>query len=147
MATQFNIVTSSPRDTDEQHPAVTRLGLVGGAVLAAFLVWLVVRVGFGLDVRSPSFNGQHFKIGPPLVIVTAAIFSLLGWGLLVLLERITSHGPVIWVVIAVAALMVSLAAPLSGTGVATGDRAALVLMHLTTGTVLIPGLYLTSRRR
>ncbi len=37
---------------------------------------LVARVGFGLDVRSPTFSGQRFEIGPLPVLVSAAVVSL-----------------------------------------------------------------------
>jgi len=124
-----------------------RLMIVAAAILAALIVWLVARVGFGLDVRSPTFSGQHFAIGPLLVLVTAAIFSLLRWGLLAILERVTAHGRVVWLVVAILGLALSLGAPLSGTGVTAGDRIALVLMHLAAGAVLIVGLARTVRSR
>jgi hypothetical protein len=49
-----------------------------------------------------------------------------------------------WVMIAPAALVISLAGPLSGHGVSGGNRLALMLMHLTVAAIIIPVLYLTS---
>ncbi len=43
-------------------------------------------------------------------------------------------------VVALIGLALSLSMPLSGTGASAGDRIALILMHLTVGAVLIPGL-------
>lgn len=115
------------------------------AILAPLLVWLVAWIGFGLDVRSPTFNGRHFEIGPLLVLLTALVPCLLGWGFLAILERITSRARVIWVLFALIGLVLSLGMPLSGTGASPGDRITLVLMHLSVGAVLISGLAATIR--
>jgi hypothetical protein len=114
--------------------------IVAGATLAPLLVWLVARLGFGLAVRSPTFNGQHFEIGPLLVLLTALVPCLLGWGGVVMLEHTTARARVIWIAVALIGLALSLGMPLSGTGASAGDRSALVLMHLSVGAVLIPGL-------
>jgi hypothetical protein len=124
-----------------------RPAVVAAAILAPLLVWLVARVAFGLDVRSPTFKGQHFEIGPPLVLLTALIPCLLGWALLAILERVTARARAIWTTVALIGLMVSLGTPLSGTGVSAGNRMALVLMHLAVGGVLIPGLAYAPGRR
>jgi uncharacterized protein DUF6069 len=127
---------------------VTRRPVILVAATAApLLVWLVARVGFGLDVRSPTFNGQHFEIGPVLVLLTALVPCLLGWGFLVFLERMATRARVIWIAVALIGLALSLSMPLSGMGPSVGDRIALVLMHLSVGVVLIPGLARTVRSR
>jgi hypothetical protein len=118
---------------------------VVAATLVPLLVWLVARVGFGLDVHSPTFSGQHFEIGPVLVFVTALVPCLVGWGSMAVLERATTRGRLIWVTVALIGVMLSLGMPLSGSGASTGDRIALVLMHLAVGAVLIPGLAHTIR--
>jgi hypothetical protein len=118
------------------------------AALVPLLVWLVARVGFGLDVRSPTFShAQHVAIGPLVVFLTALPACLLGWGLVAILERFTDRPRRIWLVVALVGLLVSLGMPLSGTGVPAGDRIALVLMHLSVGAALIPGLANTARSR
>jgi hypothetical protein len=121
--------------------------IVVAATTAPLLVWLVARVGFGLDIRSPTFNGQHFEIGPLLVLLTALVPCLLGWGVLTILERIVARARVFWIVVALTGLVLSLGMPLSGTGASVGDRITLVLMHLSVGTILIPGLARTARMR
>jgi len=79
--------------------------------------------------------------------VTVAVVSFLGWGLLAILERITVRARLTWYIVAVIGLVLSLGAPLSGTGVTAGDRIVLVLMHLTTGAVLFSGFARTVGRR
>jgi hypothetical protein len=121
--------------------------IIIAATMAPLLVWLVARVGFGLDVRSPTFNGQHFEIGPLVVLLTALVPCLLAWGCLAILERITARPRLIWVVVALIGLVLSLGMPLSGTGASLGDRITLVFMHLSVGATLIPGLARTARSR
>jgi hypothetical protein len=138
--------------TTPAAPTVGTLGtrrpvIIVAATMAPLFIWLVARVGFGLDVRSPTLNGQHFEIGPLVVLLTALVPSLLGWGLLAILERITTYARLIWIVVALTGLMLSLDMPLSGTGASVGDRITLVLMHLSVGTILIPGLARTARMR
>jgi hypothetical protein len=121
--------------------------IIVAATMAPLFIWLVARVGFGLDVRSPTFDGQHFEIGPLIVLLTALVPCLLGWGFLAMLERITTRARVVWIVVALVGLVLSLGMPLSGTGASVGDRITLVLMHLSVGTILIPGLARTARMR
>jgi hypothetical protein len=134
---QLNTASSAPTI---EVLRIRRALIVAGATLVPLLVWLVARVGFGLDVRSPTFNGQHFEIGPLLVLLTAMAPCLLGWGVVAILERTTARARVIWIAVALIGLVLSLGMPLSGTGASAGDRMTLVLMHLSVGAVLIPGL-------
>jgi hypothetical protein len=53
----------------------------------------------------------------------------------------------VWLVIAVAALVLSFGTPLAGAGVTLVNRLVLMLMHLAVGSVLIPALYRSSPRR
>ena len=72
--------------------------------------------------------------------------SLLGWLLLALLERRTPQARLRWTTIALASLAASLALPLA---VATSRlaAAALIVMHLTVGAVVIPAMAHTARPR
>ena len=67
--------------------------------------------------------------------------------MLAALERLTPHARLIWLVLALVGLAASLSMPLGGTGVSSGNRAVLVLMHVAVAAVLIPVLYRTSPRR
>jgi hypothetical protein len=81
------------------------------------------------------------------VVISAAAASLAGWGLLAVLERFTARARTVWTVIAALAMLVSLGAPLSGTGITGANRAWLALMHVAVGAVFIPLLARTSRSR
>ncbi|GBP99891.1 hypothetical protein SSP531S_12940 [Streptomyces spongiicola] len=113
---------------------------VAGAVLADALIWLVAHSALGIDLRIPDGPGSTTtsELLLPAVIIGSAVVSLLGWGLLVLLERLTGRAPVLWTGAASLVLALSLFAPLFGAGLTTGNRITLVLLHLTVGAVLIP---------
>jgi hypothetical protein len=72
--------------------------------------------------------------------------ALLGWLLLALLERRTSHARLLWTTIALAAVAVSLALPLA-VATTTSAVAGLIVMHLTVGAAVIPAMAHTARTR
>jgi Family of unknown function (DUF6069) len=112
---------------------------VGGAVVAAVAVWVVAVPLLGLHLIIRFGNGSPQTIGVDFVIGASLIGSLLGWGLLALLETRTTRARRIWTVLAIAVLLVSLSLPLSA-GVAASTKAALALMHVAIAAVLIPTL-------
>lgn len=63
----------------------------------------------------------------------------MGWGLLAALTHASRNGRRPWKAIAPAVLLLSLGGPLSA-GSTAGVKAALVLMHLVVGAILITGL-------
>jgi hypothetical protein len=79
------------------------------------------------------------------VLFAAAVGSLAGWGLLAVLERVTSRPRRVWTAIAIVALLASLAGPLSGSGITTSNRLVLVLLHLVVGAVVIATLAKTAK--
>ncbi len=114
---------------------------VVGAVLAGALIWLVAHGLFDLDLRVPDGPGSTSTSELPLtvVVVSVAVVSLLGWGLLALLERFApGRARTVWTVLAVAVLVLSLFAPLFAAGLSAGNRITLVLLHLTVGAFLVP---------
>lgn len=123
------------------------LAVVGGA-LAAEAVWLMAELFFGVRLQAPAGNGypQPMDIGPGTVAAASAILSLLGWGVLALLERFTSRARSIWLTLSLLALVASLGMPLSGTGVSAATRTGLLLMHLAVAAIVVPALYRTSPR-
>jgi hypothetical protein len=72
-------------------------------------------------VRTHNCPGKRRRTSRYLVL-DGVVVSLLAWALLAVLERRTSSAQAIWRVVAVLALLLSLSAPLSGTGVTLGDR-------------------------
>lgn len=126
-----------------------RLVAVVGAVGAALALWAVAEVAFGLDLRGPAFapSAEPSDVGPAQVLVASLLAALAGWGLLAALERFTARARGLWALVAVVMVIGSLGGPLSGTGVTTANRWALVGLHLVVGAVLIPLLYRTSPGR
>ena len=76
-------------------------------------------------------------IGVGLVVGASLTASLLGWGLLVLLEHRTSRARTLWTGVAVGVLIVSLSLPFSA-GTTLSTKAALAFMHVAVAVVLIP---------
>jgi hypothetical protein len=122
---------------------------LAAAVALAGAIWLVAEFVFGVPLHAPAGNGypEPVRIDLLTVAIAAAVLSLVGWGLLASLERLTSRAKGIWLVLALLGLAGSLFMPLSGTGVSTTNRVLLVTMHLAVAAVLIPVLYRTSRSR
>ena len=125
-----------------------RLFAVVAGVLAAEVVWLVATFVFGIHAQAPAGNGypQPVDIAPGTVGIATGVLSLLGWGVLALLERFTSRARGIWLALSLLALVASLGLPLSGSGIPAIDRAVLVLMHVAVAATIIPALYRTSPR-
>lgn len=124
-----------------------RLLAVVAAVSAALILWAVIELAFGLDLRGPASATEALDVGPAQVVVGSLLAALAGWGLLAALERFTSRARDLWALVAVVVVIGSLGGPLSGTGVTTANRWALVGFHLVVGAVLIPLLYRTSPGR
>lgn len=80
------------------------------------------------------------------VVLTSLCASLVGWALLAVLERLTRAARTAWTAIALSVLVISYGGPLLGTGIPTGSRITLALMHTTVAAVLIAVLRSTSPR-
>lgn len=115
------------------------------AVLAAVLIWVVAAPVAGVDLEATLAEGEPpMKIGLGAVIVSSLLTSLLGWGLLALLERVTRHGLRIWVIVAAVFTLLSLAGPTAADS--GGAMVALALMHVAVGAVLIAAMVRSVRR-
>ncbi|WP_106396844.1 DUF6069 family protein [Actinocorallia populi] len=117
---------------------------VAGSVVAAGAVWVVGEplLGQELVVEQPGQEPRDLGAGAFLVFSLAS--ALLGWALLAVLERATSHAARIWTAVAVAVLAVSFL-PLTGVEATGGTKAVLALAHLAVGAVLIPVFWRTTR--
>ena len=125
-----------------------RVVAVLATVIAPVLVWLIATVGFGQHLYQPGFGGsapQELSIW--LVAIVAGIAAVAGAGVLALIERINPRPAQVWLVVSTAVLILSLGGPLSGEGIGTANKLALVSMHLAAGAVLIPLLYRSARLR
>ncbi len=117
-----------------------RLIVVASAAIAATLVFLVASLVVD-GISTPAMNGRASTgLNGGLVFFVAAFVSLVAWGVLALLEKFTAKGRLIWTVLAVVGLLLSLGGPMSGTGITTGNRLILLLLHVVVAAVLIPFL-------
>jgi hypothetical protein len=113
---------------------------VAGAVLATSLLWLLALV-LGIDLTVDQRDGRPpMVVGLPMVAGFTLILSLLGWGVLAVLEhRAPRRAGLVWTVLAVAVLVLSFV-PILGVGATTGAKVMLSLMHLAVAAVLVPVL-------
>ncbi len=121
------------------HPTWAKATWVAGACLAAVAVWAVAVPLLGTHLLVRFGSGPGLEVGIASVVGASLTASVLGWGLLALLERRTDRARMIWSRIAVVTLLASLSLPLSA-GANISSKAALALMHLAVAAVLIPGL-------
>ena len=142
-------ITGATRDAATRPVRTQRLLTVAGGTLGALAVWAVAEWVVGLDLRTPAFSSEQppQELSAALVAVASAVGGLAGWGVLAALERSTTNPRRAWVAVASIALLASLGAPLSGTGVSVGDRIAMIGMHLAVAAVVIPLFYRSSASR
>lgn len=59
-----------------------RLLAVVGAVGAALILWAVVELAFGHDLRGPAFGtkAETMDVGPTQVLVVSLLAAVAGWG-------------------------------------------------------------------
>jgi hypothetical protein len=117
-----------------------RLAGAAAAAAAVLTVWLIVRYGAGLHLHAPAFGPTQRPrtVSGGFAVVVAVLAALAGWGLVELLEAKARRPRRAWLVTAPVVLVLSLSAPLSGHGVTSNDRLALICMHLAVGAALIP---------
>jgi hypothetical protein len=133
--------------TNPDHSTRPRAAAAVGAPLAAALAWVVATHVAGVDLQSPAMgSGRHPSTLTAVTVVIAALTaSLLGWAVLALLEKTVRHPRAAWTWLATIVFLVSLGAPLSGSGIDRGSRLTLVLLHASVAAVLIPLLRRTAR--
>ncbi|MGN9778912.1 DUF6069 family protein [Micromonospora sp. H33] len=119
-------------------PSATRrraLAVVA-AVAACVLIWVVGRLS-GVDFTVKNPGQPEAVVGLAQVVVFSLVASLLGWGVLALLERVARRrAAVVWTVLAVVVALVSLA-PLAATDATAGAKVTLGAMHLAVAAVLV----------
>ncbi|MFI8520754.1 DUF6069 family protein [Streptomyces sp. NPDC085481] len=142
-------MSANPPVAATGSPVRTRALAVVAAVVADALIWLIARSALDLDLRIPDGPGSTTtsELALPAVLIGVAVVSLLGWGLLALLERLAGgRARSVWTGIAVAVVVLSLFAPVFGAGLTAGNKITLVLLHVTVGAVLIPAFRRDSAR-
>lgn len=126
-------IVSHPITADRR---VRRAAAVVGAAVVNAALWGVA-TAFGVDfVLSDSMGTAVITL--PAAVIATAIFGLLGWGTLALLERFTRHARAVWVWLAVAVAALSVV-PIFLEQATVGTQIALTVLHLAVPGVLIPG--------
>lgn len=110
---------------------------VAGAVLAAVAVWAVANPVLGIELLV-EMDAEPQPVGVEAVVASSLVAGLAGWGLVALLERVTTRARRVWTVTALVVLMLSLLGPPAA--VTTAATVALAAMHLAVAVVLIPTL-------
>lgn len=139
---------ASPTAARTGGPVLPRVLALGGAVALDALIWLLAEQAFGINLRVPEGPGssETSELTLLTVIIFVAVLSLVGWGLLAVLERFTGRARTVWTAIASAVVVLSLSAPLFAEGLTAGNRIVLVCLHLAVGAVLIPAYRKGARR-
>jgi hypothetical protein len=119
---------------------------VMGAGIAAAVIWAIAVPLLGVHLLVRFGTSAPQSVGIDYVIGATVIGSLVGWGLLALLERRTARARSIWTVVAALAVLVSVSLPLS-VGVSASTKVTLGLMHLAVAAVVIPAMRSRSRPR
>lgn len=117
------------------------VAVVGTAAVTAAL-W-TAGAGLGVDYVISDSMGTAM-IGLPVAVIAAAVFALLGWGVLALLERFTRRGMAIWTVLAAGVAMLSVV-PVFLEDATAGTHTALTVLHLAVAAVLVPLIRRTGR--
>jgi Family of unknown function (DUF6069) len=132
-----------------QHGIRVRFAAMHAGIPAAAAVWLIARVGLGLQVRTPGFApGQHpMHLGLALALIASALAGAVAWAAVKVIERIARRPRRAWVAVGLIAMALSLSAPLAGHGITMSSRLTLVCMHLLVAAVLIPAFALTVGKR
>ena len=114
------------------------LGVVGAAI-AATVVWAIAVPLLGVQLQVRFGGGALQGVGIDVVLISSLLGSLVGWGVLALLEQRTARARAIWTGLATAGVLASLSLPLiAGSTIST--KATLAVMHLAVGAVLIPAM-------
>ncbi|AXB42965.1 DUF6069 family protein [Amycolatopsis albispora] len=130
------MTTSAAQETPAGSKALTRVGGIVGAAVAVSLIWTLAVPVLGVDLTVTSIGATAPQTVDLVTILIATVaVSLVGWGLLALLER-RGKGR-IWTFVAAGVMVLSLASPLLATG-PLDARLTLALLHIVVGAVVIP---------
>ncbi|WP_433787881.1 DUF6069 family protein [Actinomycetospora sp. CA-101289] len=141
----MSLTAPAPTPTTDTAPvpgraAVRRrrraLGIVAtlGVTLA---VWLSGHLA-GADYWITDSQGT-VRIDALVTTQVTVVLSLVGWGVLALLERLTRWGTTVWTVLAAIVVAASMI-PILLVEATTPTRIALAAVHLAVGAVLVPAL-------
>ncbi|MGQ4732781.1 MULTISPECIES: DUF6069 family protein [Streptomyces] len=129
-AAQSSTATTSP-------VRLRAIAVVGGTV-AALVVWGIGKAS-GAELEVIQTKGDPaMEVGFAAVTAAALFTSLIGWGVLALLEKFApAKSVLIWTVLASAVAVLSIFPVLSAEA-SDGTKAVLPLVHLAVAAVVIP---------
>lgn len=111
---------------------------VGGATLAAGLLWVAAQV-LGIELLAGGQGGRPpIEVSLPLTAGMALVSAALGWGVLAVLERVTRSARTTWTWLAAGVFVLSLAMPLTDQVASAATKVVLLLMHVAVAAVVIP---------
>ena|SRR5215468_4124255 len=114
-------------------------------VVGALVVWTIEGPILGARMEVPQ-NGTVEHITWDRVLFVSTLVSLLGWGLLTVLERVAArYARAIWTVPAVLLLLVSFYKPFFNPGVTLGTRVGLSIIHITVAAILMTVMRQTAK--
>lgn len=131
-----------------RHQRRERSVAVAATGVTALAVWAVVVPLLGISLRvstSPGSSSEQ-NVGAASVLAASLLVSLLGWGLLVVLERHTARATTVWTFAAVTVLLVSLVGPLAS-ATSTSAATSLIILHVSVAAVLVSLLRRTAVNR
>ena len=123
-------------DAALSSPWKVRAMAIVDAIILNVVILAIARLATG-DWPVATIGDDEQTIGLVSVIVVTALVGLVAWGLLALLERMTSNAQAVWTAIAVVVFLLSLLGPL-GSGVGTSSKVVLALMHVGAAATVIP---------
>jgi hypothetical protein len=110
---------------------------VAATVAAAVVVWLIGEPLLGNDLVVEQPGQPPLDLGFAAFVIITLGAALLGWAVLVLLEKVTRYGRRIWTGLAIAVVVLSFL-PFLSAEMSTGSAVVLGVVHLVVGAVLIP---------
>lgn len=123
-----------------------RATAVVGAVLANSVLYMGARaLGTDFQITDPGQTEAHQFILSEIAGFTA-LFALLGWGSLALLERVTRRAKAVWTMLAGTVLVLSFV-PIGIEQATPATKAMLTVIHIAVAVALVPMLRTAARRR
>jgi hypothetical protein len=129
-------LTTRPARSAATERRLRRAAAAVAAVAANAVLWGVC-AALGTDFLLSDSTGS-VVISLPIAVTATAIFSVLGWAGLAVLERFTRHARTVWTTLAVVVAAASIV-PIFLEHATGATRAALTVLHLAVAVVLIPG--------
>lgn len=122
-----------------------RLFAMHNGVLAAIVAWVVEVHLLGISLMTRFGSSAPRTLPLFQIIAVSAFVSLAGWAVLSFMERRSSRAAVSWTVLAVVAMLASLALPIAAAA-SVSALVGLIVMHVAVGASYVPFMYRSARR-